>query len=186
MTKPQRSITWIISILAAHTLIVTLNPFIHSEFLVDQGYAQDMLFISLLASVTLILPVMHLHSTGQWRYYRQPDKHPLLIKLSLLLSPLFVWGMMYLYFSQTLPATYTMLFGQQTQVNEKLIKNDSHRRKSCDIRLDIERTITFSYCISKQAYSRLPNGEFEVTLIGKKTEAGILVEEVWYQNELRM
>ncbi|MCG9555310.1 hypothetical protein L1D16_12855 [Vibrio sp. Isolate31] len=186
VSKPQRAITWLFLVMTVHMFLDSFSLFTDSEFLVDQSYSKDMLFVSVFATVILILTVMHLHDKGLWKIYKQQNKHPILAKGSLLLSPLLVWVMLHLYFSKTLPTIYTIVNGQPVQVKERLIKKDENRRYHCNIRLEVERTATFVYCISKQTYSRLPEGEFEVTLIGKKTEAGILVEEVWYQDEFRL
>lgn len=174
----------VISVLAMLTVGLAFFMFSH-DFVAEPDWLIFSIYFSGFSILCSVVFFIRLYLTGVW------DPAPAWFKYSkaknfiLLLSvPIFFFVIFWINIAVSLPHAFTVVFGAERVLEDLVEKNEIHSRRSCDYRLELKSVspLLFHYCISKEFYSQLPDGEIVSELFVKQSIFGYSVEEIRVQH----
>lgn len=114
-----------------------------------------------------------------------PRSREFLAGLVVIGIPMLAWGL-HATLAVTLPSAWTRVFGEAwRQDTVAQVYERAHRRRGCPYRLAggaLERTRSGGFCLSRETFELHQGTHVAVTLVGRRSALGVLVQSVEYRD----
>lgn len=138
-------------------------------------------YFSLILTVSAVSVLVHLFFKKKWKpgenwYSQTKIEKTLQIPLILLLIHSLFW----INLAISGPHLYTFIFGVSGVKQDTVIKDRNFNRRSCDYELKPKNIdiVFFQYCITRDLYNQLPEGDIKSELIVKQSSLGYIVKDI--------
>jgi len=176
-TKYQKIIAAPIGIMSFGTLIPAMqHNFVSGQIISDYSVSTSIFLTAIFIALVAIWG-----AKGLWKPTPAWHKMSGLIKaVTILLSPLILFGMLWANINISLPYLFTLALGTEGIKQETIKKEHSNSRRSCDYRLKITSVSSplFYYCISESHYNQLPDAELTAELSTQESALGFIVHSI--------
>ncbi len=181
ISTPQKIISIGFFALLLTALVVALSV---SHFIPDPAVVRFGLYLSLFLTVFLVGFAEYLYHRGLWRptasnYTESALKHYL---LNLPAVFAFMFLVFWFNFALTLPVAHNLLFGVATTERDIVEKKYQSGRYARWCRYELKPQtfdgFWFRYCIEREQFDSLPEGQIEAVLLGRKSQAGFWINKI--------